>query len=30
MPYLEKRIEDGVVNCNKLFDEMRSQGYQGG
>ena len=30
MPYLEKRIEEGVLNCNKLFDELRKQGYQGG
>jgi len=30
VPYLEKRIEEGVLNCNKLFDEIRRQGYQGG
>jgi transposase len=30
VPYLEKRIEEGVLNCNKLFDEIRKQGYQGG
>jgi transposase len=28
--YLERRIEEGVVNCNKLLDEIRRQGYQGG
>jgi transposase len=28
--YLEKRIEEGVLNGNKLFDEIRRQGYQGG
>jgi transposase len=30
VPYLEKRIEEGVVNCNKLLDEIRRQGYRGG
>ena len=30
LPYLERRIEEGVLNCNKLFDEIRKQGYQGG
>jgi transposase len=30
VPYLEKRIEEGVLNGNKLFDEIRRQGYQGG
>jgi transposase len=30
VPYLERRIEEGVLNCNKLFDEIRKQGYQGG
>ena len=30
VPYLERRIEEGVLNCNKLFDEIRRQGYQGG
>ena len=30
VPYLERRIEEGVLNCNKLWDEMRKQGYQGG
>jgi len=28
--YLERRIEEGVLNCNKLFDEIQRQGYQGG
>jgi transposase len=30
VPYLERRVEEGVLNCNKLFDEIRRQGYQGG
>jgi len=30
VPYLESRIEEGVVNCNKLLDEIRRQGYGGG
>jgi transposase len=30
VPYLEKRIKEGVLNCNKLADEIRRQGYQGG
>jgi transposase len=30
VPYLERRIEEGVLNCNKLLDEIRRQGYQGG
>jgi transposase len=30
VPYLERRIEEGVLNCNKLLDELRRQGYQGG
>ena len=30
VPYLEGRIEEGVVNCNKLLDEIRRQGYGGG
>ena len=30
VPYLERRIEEGVLNCSKLFDEIRRQGYQGG
>ena len=25
-PYLEKRIEEGVLNCNKLFDEIHREG----
>jgi transposase len=29
VPYLERRIEEGVVNCNKPLDELRRQGYQG-
>lgn len=29
MPYLEQRIQDGVVNCNKLCAELCSQGYTG-
>ncbi len=29
VPYLEKRIQEGVLNCNKLLDELRRQGYQG-
>ena len=29
-PYLQKRMEEGVLNCNKLLDEIRRQGYQGG
>jgi transposase len=29
-PYLSRRIQDGVLNCNKLLAELRSQGYQGG
>ena len=28
--YLERRIEEGVLNCNKLLEEIRRQGYQGG
>jgi transposase len=28
-PYLEQRIQDGIVNCNKLVAELRSQGYTG-
>ncbi len=28
--FLEKRIEEGVLNCNKLLAELRKQGYQGG
>jgi transposase len=30
VPYLEKRIEEGVLNCNKLLAEVRRQGYRGG
>jgi transposase len=30
VPYLERRIGEGVVNCNKLLDEIRRQGYGGG
>jgi transposase len=30
VPYLQKRIEDGVLNCNKLCDEIQKQGYPGG
>jgi len=30
VPYLEKRLAEGVFNCNKLLDELRAQGYQGG
>ena len=29
VPYLEKRIQDGLLNCNKLLAELRGQGYQG-
>jgi transposase len=29
-PYLEKRMAEGVLNCNKLLAEIRAQGYQGG
>ncbi len=28
-PYLERRIREGVLNCNKLLAELRGQGYQG-
>jgi transposase len=27
--YLKKRIEQGVVNASKLYDEIKAQGYQG-
>jgi transposase len=27
--YLEKRIEQGVLNAEKLYQEIRSQGYKG-
>jgi transposase len=30
VPYLERRIEEGVLNCSKLLDEISRQGYQGG
>jgi transposase len=30
VPYLEKRMEEGVLNCNKLLEEIRKRGYQGG
>jgi len=30
VPYLKTRIDEDVLNCNKLFDEIRRQGYQGG
>lgn len=30
VPYLKKRIEEGVLNCNKLLSELEKQGYQGG
>jgi len=30
IPYLEMRMEEGVFNCNKLYDEIRHQGYPGG
>jgi transposase len=30
VPYLERRIEEGVFNCTKLLDEIRRQGYEGG
>jgi transposase len=29
-PYLRKRMAEGVFNCSKLWDEIRSQGYHGG
>ena len=29
VPYLKKRMSEGVLNCNKLLDELRKQGYQG-
>jgi transposase len=28
--HLKKRIDEDVLNCNKLFDEIQRQGYQGG
>jgi transposase len=30
VPYLEKRIAEGVLNCSKLAEEIRRQGYPGG
>jgi transposase len=30
VPYLKKRMSEGVLNCSKLLDELRKQGYQGG
>jgi transposase len=30
VPYLEKRLVEGVFNSKKLLDEIRKQGYQGG
>ena len=27
--YLEKRIEEGVLNASKLYDEIKQQGYEG-
>ncbi len=30
VPYLEKRITEGVLNCSKLLEEIRRQGYPGG
>ncbi len=30
VPYLERRIAEGVLNCNKLWEEIRLQGYEGG
>lgn len=30
VPHLKKRIDDGVLNCTKLLDEIQKQGYQGG
>ena len=29
IPYLEKRMAEGVYNCRKLLDEIQRQGYQG-
>ena len=29
-PYLAQRVQEGVLNCNKLLAELRSQGYPGG
>ena len=30
IPYLERRVAEGVVNANKLLAELREQGYPGG
>jgi len=30
VPYLEMRIQEGVLNCNKLLEEIRKRGYRGG
>ena len=30
VPHLKKRIDEGVLNCSKLLDEIQKQGYQGG
>jgi transposase len=30
VPYLEQRIDQGVLNCNKLLVEIVAQGYDGG
>jgi transposase len=30
VPYLESRINDGVLNARKLYGEIRAQGYPGG
>jgi len=30
VPYLESRLAEGVLNCNKLLAELRQQGYRGG
>jgi transposase len=29
VPYLEKRMEEGVFNCEKLLEEIRRQSYNG-
>ncbi|HNS53106.1 MAG TPA: IS21 family transposase [Anaerolineae bacterium] len=28
--YLEMRMQEGVLNCNKLLEEIRKRGYRGG
>lgn len=30
VPYLRQRIAEGILNCNKLYDEIAQQGYPGG